>query len=134
MDQGSFSLSLIESWMDDIEDRPKWMALFSTDPWMVADPATVEVIGGTYARLESVWVRTDVRAITLDEGLVWRSLPPGTVIAAVGAFEDPFVGEMLFRSMLLDEAGDPAPLTLPSGGTYKLDAGEYMVGIDVPGA
>lgn len=132
MDQGSFSIGVIEMWMDEIEDAEKHMALFSADPWGVADPTTVEVIGGTYARQESLWLRTDVRAITLDAGLVWRSLVPGTVIAAVGAFTGAFNDELIFRSMLLDEDGNPAPRSFPSGGTYALSAGEYVVGIDVP--
>jgi hypothetical protein len=132
MDQGSFSLAVIERWMDEIEDAPKHMALFSADPWAVADPTTVEVIGGTYARQDSLWLRSDVRAITLDAGVVWRSLVPGTVVAAVGAFDDPFAGELLFRSMLLDEDGNPQPRAYPSGGTHTLAAGQYVVGIDVP--
>jgi hypothetical protein len=132
MDQGSFSISVIERWMDEVEDLDKQMALFSADPWAVADPVTVEVIGGTYARQDSLWLRTDVRAITLDAALVWRSLVPGTVVAAVGAFDDPFAGTLLFRSVLLDEAGNPAPRSFPSGGTFTLAAGEYVVGIDVP--
>lgn len=132
MDQGSFSISVIEEWMDSIEDAEKHMALFSADPWSVADPTTVEIIGGTYARQESLWLRSDVRAITLDAALVWRSLVPGTTVAAVGAFDDPFAGRLLFRSMHLDESGNPAPIAYPSGGTHTLAAGEYVVGIDVP--
>ena len=132
MDQGSFGISVIERWMDEVDDATKHMALFSSDPWMVADPTTVEVIGGTYSRQDSLWLRTDVRAITLDAGLVWRSLVPGTVIAAVGAFDDAFGDNLLFRSMLLDENGDPDPRVFTSGGTYTISAGEYVVGIDVP--
>lgn len=132
MDQGSFSIGVIEEWMDGIDDAEKFMALFSADPWAVADPTTVEVIGGTYSRQESLWLRNDVRSITLDAGLVWRSLVPGTAIAAVGAFDDAFGDRLLFRSMLLDEDGNPDPKIFPSGGTYALAAGEYVVGIDVP--
>lgn len=132
MDGGSFSLSVVETWMDDIEDRPKHMALFSADPWGVADPVTVELVGGTYARQDSLWLRTDIRAITLDAALVWRSLVPGTVVAAVGGFDDPFAGTLLFRSMITDVAGNPAPVSYPSGGTHTVAAGQYVVGIDVP--
>jgi hypothetical protein len=132
MDQGSFSIGVIERWMDEVDDAEKHMALFSADPWAVADPTTVEVIGGTYSRQESLWLRNDVRSITLDSGLVWRSLVPGTAVAAVGAFDSAFGDVLLFRSMLLDEEGDPAPRIFPSGGTYAISAGEYVVGLDVP--
>ena len=133
MDQGSFSVDLIETWMDGVQDAEKHMALFSADPFAVADPATVEVIGGTYARQDSLWLRNDVRALTLDEAVVWRSLVPGTVAAAVGAFDDPFAGSLLFRSLLLDEDGNPDPKVFTVGGTFSLAAGEYVVGIDIPG-
>lgn len=132
MDQGSFSIGVIEGWMDWVEDQPKWMALFSADPWGVADPVTVEVIGGTYARQDSLWLRNDVRSIILDAALVWRSLVPGTVVAGIGAFDDPFTGSLLFRSMILDVDGNPDPVSYPSGGTHTVAAGEYVVGIDVP--
>lgn len=132
MDQGSFSIAVIEEWMDGIEDREKHMALFSADPWGVADPTTVEVIGGTYSRQDSLWLRNDVRSIILDAGVVWRSLVPGTAIAAVGAFDSAFGDVLLFRSMLLDVDGNPDPKVFPAGGTYALSAGEYVVGIDVP--
>lgn len=133
MDQGTFSTSVIEGWVDQIEDTPKWLAIFSSDPWAVADPTTVEVAGDTYVRINATWLRTDVRALTLDSAAIWRSLPPGTVVAAIGAFDDAFAGTVLFRSMLLDPvSGNPAPVAFPTGGTFKIDAGEYVIGVDVP--
>lgn len=134
MNQGSFSAEVVEGWMDQLEDRPKWLAAFSADPYVGSDPATVEIIGGSYARQESLWVRSDVRALTLDVAVAFRSLVPGTIIAAVGAFDDAFSGALLFRSMILDEDGNPAPLAFPAGGTHLISAGEYVIGLDIPAA
>ena len=122
---GRFAPSVIEGWMDEVDSASKWMALFANDP-LAGDPLAAEIIGGTYARQLGVWARTSPGALTLDAGLLWRSLVPGTVVYAVGAFDAAFNGNLLFRDMLV------LPKTYPTGGTFSLAADEWVVGIDIP--
>ena len=56
--------------------------------------------------------------------MVWRSLVPGTVVAAVGAFDAAFNGNLLFRSLYA------TPLDYPSGGTLVMHASSLVLGID----
>lgn len=120
-----FAVGRREQWMDDIEATPKWMAAFSANPEGLALPATVEIDGDVYARQESVWLRSGPTTLTLAEVVRFRSLPPGAVLAAIGAFDDPFAGTLVFSELIL-----PEPITYPTGGTYTLPAGEYELRID----
>jgi hypothetical protein len=122
----SFSIELLTTWMDQLDSTDKFMALFSADPLAVSDPSSVEIIGVTYARQDSTWNRVSPTRLTLAAAVVWRSLPPGAVVAAVGGFNDAFAATgFLFRDML------PTPITYPSGGSYVLPAGEYDLGFDL---
>lgn len=114
-----------EQWMDEIEALEIWMALFSADPEGSPDPALLEIESGVYTRQESLWTRTDATHLTLASGLVWRNLPPGAIVAAVGGFDDAFTGDYLFSGLVL-----PDPVSYPAGGTYVLPAGEYVLSID----
>lgn len=124
-DQGRFAPYLVRQWMDQVAAKDKYLALFASDP-LIGNPYAAEIVGGIYARELSVWTRTSDFAMTLTEGIVWRSLVPGTVVRAVGAFDASFNGNLLFRSLL------PATIEYPAGGTYPLPAGEYVIGLDVP--
>ena len=123
--EGRFAPWVIKGWIDWLEGQDKYLALFASDP-LVGDPLAAEIVGGIYARQDSVWTRSTDYALTLTEGVLWRSLVPGTVVRAVGAFDAAFNGNLLFRTLL------DAPVEYPTGGTYPLPAGEYVVGIDVP--
>lgn len=116
-----WSTTIRQQRMDAIAALDISMALFSADPMGVSSPATVEVVGQTYARQDSVWTRTGPTTLTLAQPCIWRSLPPGAVVAAVGAFDDPFQGVLLFADLLTPQA------EFPSGGTYVLPAGEYVL-------
>lgn len=116
---------LREEWTDQVEAIDKWMAIFSANPEGLALPATVEVSGEVYARQQSLWTRTGPTVLTLAESVRWRNLPPGSVVAAVGGFDDPFDGLLVFSELVL-----PEPVSYPSGGTYTLPAGEYELRID----
>lgn len=124
---GRFAPSVIEAWMDEMDARDKWMALFASDPYL-GDPLAAEIIGATYARQHPLWTRSSVAALTLTDGVLFQALAPGTVIAAIGAFDSAFNGTLLFRDLLT------TPRAYPTGGTFRLDAGEYVVGLDLPGA
>lgn len=124
-DNGRFAPYLVRGWMDEVEAKDKYLALFATDP-LIGNPYAAEIVGGIYSRQLSLWTRTSDFAMTLSEGVLWRSLVPGTVVRAVGAFDAAFNGNLLFRS-LFNEA-----VEYPAGGTYPLPAGEYVIGIDVP--
>lgn len=122
----SWSPEILTEWVDQMAAKEKWMALFHADPLSVVYPAAVEVVGVTYSRQESLWLRAGATILELEDGLVWESLPPGTVVAAVGAFEDAFDSDsFLFRDML------PEPITYHGGGTYVLPAGEFTIGFDL---
>lgn len=126
-----YPLSRRQGWMDDIEATPKWMAIFSSDPDGLLMPETVEVSGEVYSRQDSIWLRTGAVVLTLNEASIWRNLPPGSVVAAVGAFDDPFAGELVFSEPIRDpDTGDPTPISYPSGGTFVLPAGELELRID----
>lgn len=132
MNQGVFADDQVELWMDEVEAYSYLgLALFSSDPMAVGDFTTVEVIGGSYARQQGVWLRSSIRALTLNAGVAFRSLPPGAVVAAVGVVTDPTAGILVARSMLLDGVGDPAPISYPTGGTYTISTGQYVIGLDV---
>lgn len=119
-----YASSRRQAWMDDIEATPKWMAIFASDPDGLMLPASVEVSGDVYARQASLWVRTGPVLLTLTEAVRWRNLPPGSVVAAVGGFDDPFAGDLVFSEPLAE------PISYPSGGTYLIPAGEYELRIE----
>jgi len=122
---GSFSTTVLSQWMDDMEAREKWLALVSADPRTATDPLAVEIIGGVYARQLGSWTRTGPRALTLDAGVVWRNLVPGTQVAGVAGFDAEFNGTLLFTDMLIE------PMNYPAGGSYVLPANQYVLGLDI---
>lgn len=122
---GRWSPQMIELWIDQVEALDKWVALFFSDP-LAADPLTVEVVGGMYAREQPLWSRSSPYALTLDEEAVFRSLAPGTSITAIGLMTDAFSGLLTCRDLLA------TPRSYPAGGTFRLDAGEWVIGIEVP--
>ena len=122
---GSFSTPVLQSWMDDMESRTKWLALVSANPMTASDPLAVEIIGTVYARQLGIWVRTSPTLLTLDSAVVWTNLVPGTVVAGVAGFDAEFNGNLLFADLLID------PLNYPNGGAYALPSGQYVLGLDL---
>jgi hypothetical protein len=125
---GRFGVYLTSGWIDEVVAADKWLSLVAADPFTVGDPLTVEVVGGSLARQQGVWVRTSATLLTLDETVVFHGLPPGARVAGVAGFDDDVNGHLLFADLL------DTPQDFPSGGTFVLPAGEYVLGIDVPGA
>lgn len=125
MADGRWSPSVVEGWIDQIEALDKWCALFFADP-LTADPASVEVIGGMYARIDPVWERSSAYSLTLNEEAVFRALAPGTLVMAIGAMVGAFSDTLIARELIVPVH------TYPTGGTFALNAGEWVIGIQVP--
>lgn len=123
-----FSDELLSGWTDQLVARAHFGALFASDPLGTGSPASVEIAGATYSRQDAsgLWTRSTARSLTLNAPLVWRSIPPGVSVAAVGFFDTAFgTGGFLHRSMLA------APVGFPAGGSWVLPAGEYAVGFNL---
>lgn len=125
---GRFSPVLVGQWMDQVESMSIWIGLCFSDPFAVANPLTVEIQSGGYARVPTGWSRTSSNILTMSSEAVIRGLAPGDVVAAVTGWDSAYNGSMVFSDLL------PTPLSYPSGGTYLLPASEYVIGIDVAGA
>ena len=127
MSTGRFSSYLIEGWIDDLEARPKWLTIVAADPQATANPYTAEVSGTALVRVSGTWARTGIGSLTLTSAISFPDLPYGAHVAGVAGFDAATGGNLLFAD-LLDE-----PKDYPSGGTYTLPGGQYVVGIDLPG-
>ena len=125
MSFGRFSAYKVTTWMDTVVSDPKWMTLVSADPLGVSDPLTVEL---TTTRIQGAWSRTSNNSLTLTSALTWTGLLSGAHIAGVAGFDGQVNGNLLFSDLL------QAPIDLPEGGSFTLPAGQYVLGIDVPGA
>lgn len=126
-----FATMTVQAWIDDIEAQEKWATGFSQDPHGVADPLAVEIVGGGLARQTTTWTRTGPNTLTLAAPIKLAGLAPGTVLAAIGFFDAAANGNFLAADLFRDAVGSPSPIVYPSGGTYVLPAGEYVLGIDV---
>lgn len=124
MSFGRFSSYQSELWMDEVEAKPKWLTVVSADPLAVSNPLAVEL---ATTRVLGTWVRSSTYAMTLTSPLVFPGLPAGTHVAGVAGFDDTVNGHLLFSDLL------DTPVDFPDGGTYTLPAGEYVIGIDIPG-
>jgi hypothetical protein len=113
---------LADLWLDQLAVMSTWASLHGSDP-RVDDPLDSELAGIGYTRVLVTW-ETDQRARANRDALHWTNLPVGT-IAAVGAFDAPINGHLLF-SCVLDS---PVPY-LTSGGVYTLPAATLVVTID----
>jgi hypothetical protein len=122
---GRWSPSIIEGWINEIEAMPKWIGVFFADP-IAVDPSSVEVLGPSYARLDSAWVRSSAYSLTLNEDSVFRALAPGTLIAAMGLMDGPFSNGLIARELVTPVR------SYPTGGTFIVDVGEWVIGIQVP--
>jgi len=130
MANGRFSSEIVSGWMDGIYAKDLYLALFFTDPQTVSDPLSVEVVGGVYSRQLGVWTRSAPNVLTLSEAVVFPGLPPGTSLVAVGVFDAAFNGTFIASDLI---PAPDSPVSYPSGGTYVLPAGQYILGIDVSG-
>lgn len=127
MADGRFSPTLLETMFDThVWSAEKWITGYFADPYTVSDHLTVEVVGGAFARINPAWARTTAYTMTLDEDGQLRALPPGTTLVAIGLCDAPFNGNLIERELL------PSPISYPSGGTFPIESGEWVVGLYVP--
>lgn len=125
MPDGAWSDYQIEQWLDGIEAETLWMALFFDDPYAVADPLTVELTGGGYARQQMTLARPSARLLRVSNPLTWTGLSPGAQVLATGAFDAAANGNLRVR--VLEET----PLVIGQAGTLTIAANEYYLGVDV---
>ena len=125
MSFGRFSDTLTTSWMDDVAARDKWLTLVFADPLAVSNPLTVEL---SDVRTQGTWVRTSNSLLTLSLPLIWSGLLAGAHVAGVAGFDAQVNGLLLFADLL------DVPVDFPDGGAYTLPGGQFVLGIDVPGA
>jgi hypothetical protein len=125
MSDGRWSPAIVQGWIDQVAAMPKWMALFFADP-IAVNPSSVEILGPSYARIDSAWTRSSPYSLTLNEGTNFRALAPGTSVAAIGVMSGAFNNVLIARELVLPVR------SYPSGGTFSLDAGEWVLGIQVP--
>lgn len=119
------STEQIEEFLDLLEAKDIWFAVFFDDPQAVADPLAVEHGGGSYSRPKVTWSRPSPILLRNSNPLSWTGLTPGSVIAAVGGFDAATNGSLRFSWTEED------PVTVGAGGTWTLDALSAYVGIDV---
>lgn len=122
---GRFSPGVLQGWMDQLYAKTIYLAAFSASPFG-GSPLAVEIVGGSYARLRGTFVRTSSVSMTLNADVIFRSLVPGTTIYAVGGFDALTNGNFLFGDLLEN------PRTFPTGGTYTVEAGELVLGLQIP--
>lgn len=127
---GRFGPTYVSAFMDQVALAELHMALFFDDPLATTLPTTYE-IGGLVTRQESTWERAGYNTLQLTSKVVFDGIEPGTSLVAVGAFDDPFAGELVFRELFRDIDGNPEPRAFPAGGGFVIPAGEFVVGLDV---
>jgi hypothetical protein len=119
---------MVEQWIDQAEMLSKWIGLCYQDPTAVSDPRTVEINSFGYQREGTSWTRSGTNVLTLNTDVFIHGLAPGDVVVAVTGWNAQFNGQMIFSDLLR------VPKPYPSGGSYVLPAGEYVLGIDVAGS
>lgn len=130
-DFGRFSDSRIEIWIDQIQALADAGSLFAglchSNP-LVGDPAAAEIIGDDYIRLELGVEREAYNLLSNADALLWANLPPGTHIAWLAAFNDDTGADIsnLEAAAPLWQAVD-----LSTGGSYPLEPGDFIFGLDV---
>ena len=127
MSTGRFSTYQITGWIDDMYAAAKWLSVVSADPHATSSPLTTEIVGEGLTRQASSWTRTGAGLLTLDTAVVFAGLPAGAHVTGVAGFDAATNGNLLFADLL------EQPVGFPFGGTYTLPAGEYVIGIDLPG-
>lgn len=117
---GRVSDSQATRWLDDAK-RATHLGLSVQDPFSVADPASVEVAGGTYSRQPVLWTRSG-RLNRNTDAVTFTGIPAGTVIVFIVGWSAPTGGEMVFAF--------PFSLTLTAGGGFSLAASSIFFGLD----
>lgn len=127
---GRFSSYIVEHWLDDLVNDTIYLALFTSDPFAVADPLTAELSAANMVRGASVFEKVSPGMAQLANEVQFRGIPQETTIVAVGGFDAEVNGNLLFRELMAEE-GHPQPYNMPAGGVFVIPEGTFVVGIDV---
>lgn len=128
--QGIVSTYLAAKWLDEITSGaiPTYMSLFTSNPHLAGNPLTVELIGPSYVRAGATgaWSRAG-RLLTCTSVLLWSSIPPGSVITHIGAFDAAVNGNFLFAGPVPNALGY---YSFSNGGYLQIAPNGWHVGLD----
>lgn len=127
---GRFSSYIIERWLDDLVSNTIYLTLFTSDPFVVADPLTAELYAPNMVRGASVFEKVAPGMAQLANEVQFRGIPQETTVVAVGGFDEEVNGNLLFRELLAVE-GHPQPYNMPAGGVFVVPEGTFVLGLDV---
>ena len=121
---GRFSDYQINIWLSGLAGSTKYYALFSSDPYLAGTPTAVEMTGTGYARLTATESLAG-KIVTVTSVLLWTTIPAGSTLSHIGAFDAAFNGNLLFAGPI-----PGGPRSYPNGGSLQLNANSYHYGID----
>jgi hypothetical protein len=104
--------------------KPRFAGLVSTDPALVSDPLTVEVLGDAYRRVLNVGFTLSSLLLRNSIQWQWFGLAAGTRVSGFAIWDSAFNGRVKAYAPL------DAPIDFPAGGNYSVPAGEVFIGID----
>lgn len=126
-DYGRFGDLIISDWIDEIAAMDLYGSICHANP-LIGDQAAsyaAEVVGTDYHRQEMPTTRDAYNLLSNTEALIWRNLPAGTNITWLAAFDDDTAGRCVAAAPLWQA------FSLPTGGTYALEPGDFVFGLDV---
>ncbi len=129
---GKSSTYLANRWLTEIQAGtiPTYIALFSSDPQSAGSPLAVELSFGSYVRPLQTWSLAG-RILTSLVDMTWNTIPPGTTITHIGAFDALVNGNFLFSGPVPVAVASPLGYySFPNGGFLTIQAGSYHVGLD----
>jgi hypothetical protein len=121
---GRFSDYQINIWLSALAGATKYYALFSSDPYLAGTPTAVEMTGTGYARAIGTESLSG-KIVTVTTALSWPTIPSGSTLSHIGAFDAAFNGNLLFAGPI-----PGGPRSYPAGGSLVLNANSYHYGID----
>lgn len=128
---GRFSNYQLQRWADTLVGETLYLSLFTSDPFSVDNPMSVELIGTSVVRQPSVWRKSSSTTIELENDVFFRAIPPETTVVAIGAFDAAVNGNLIFRD-LFNQAGRFVPLYFSTGGALTIPEGQFIVGLEIP--
>lgn len=121
---GRISDYLVNAWMAQLNTTANYVALFSSDPYAVQTPSTVEIVGASYARFLAATTLSG-RLMTLTSAMSFQGIAAGGQVAFLGAFDAAFNGNFLWAGPV-----PGGPFAYPTGGSLAVAANSVHVGLD----
>lgn len=128
---GRFSNYQLQRWADTLVGETLYLSLFTSDPFSVDNPMSVELIGTSVVRQPSLWRKSSSTTIELENDVFFRAIPPETTVVAIGAFDASVNGNLIFRD-LFNQNGRFVPLYFSTGGALTIPEGQFIVGLEIP--